>query len=312
MAWLERKHQRLALCVAVLLGCAWSSVFAQTADIMWRNMKTGENVIWQGGDYRNIQTVASTPLRWEVIGTSRNIYTGGASIIWRNKVDGRMQEWLGAQSEWAYSLPRDTYLRWTFGGAGIFDSGAGRGDYLWRDGSGHNMLWRLEADTKFLTTVRNMDWKIAGVGDFDKDGYSDILWRNSANGANVIWSHGDSRQSIAMPSLRLAYQVAGIGDFDGDGSTDILWREANTGQNVVWNMWADTTTVLRSAPTSWRVAGIGDFDADGRSDVLWRNAVSGKNVIWLGGDAAHPIAVATVTDPAWVVVAVADLTPRYI
>jgi hypothetical protein len=47
------------------------------------------------------------------------------------------------------------------------------------------------------------------------------------------------------------------------------------------------------------------------SDVLWRDSASGRNVIWPGADGRHAVALATVADPAWVVAAVADFTPRY-
>ena len=76
------------------------------------------------------------------------------------------------------------------------------------------------------STVRN---------DFDGDGKSDIMWRNSATGANVEWF----MNGIAVGSSGLTnyvtnanYSIAGMGDFDGDGMTDILWRDSVDGWNV--------------------------------------------------------------------------------
>ena len=38
-----------------------------------------------------------------------------------------------------------------------------------------------------IPNMSDVNWDIAGVGDFDSDGMVDILWRNSYNGPNRIW-----------------------------------------------------------------------------------------------------------------------------
>src|SRR5258708_28422886 len=38
-----------------------------------------------------------------------------------------------------------------------------------------------------LATVTDLNWRIAGSGDFDGDGKSDILWRHGATGEISIW-----------------------------------------------------------------------------------------------------------------------------
>ena len=42
------------------------------------------------------------------------------------------------------------------------------------------------------TTVADQNWKVAGTGDFNGDGKSDILWRNTSTGDNAIWKSGDA------------------------------------------------------------------------------------------------------------------------
>ncbi len=32
-----------------------------------------------------------------------------------------------------------------------------------------------------------LDWKMSGIGDFNKDGNPDILWRNPSTGENLVW-----------------------------------------------------------------------------------------------------------------------------
>jgi len=38
-----------------------------------------------------------------------------------------------------------------------------------------------------INTVADLNWKIAGVGDFDGDGKSDILWRHANTGENWMY-----------------------------------------------------------------------------------------------------------------------------
>ena len=313
MAPLIRTHHRLACFVAALLGCACSNALAQTSDILWRNTRTGANVIWKGGDFRVIQAVPAASTNWEVIGTARSSYSGDTSLIWRNSNDGRVLAWANAQTDYMAYLPIDR--RWTLAGTGFFDTDTHACDFLWRDATGQNMLWRWGLDAADpLIAVANMDWEIAGIGDFDGDVYSDILWRNKADGRNVIWLRGDARHLRSVTAVtNLAWRIVGVGDFDGDDVDDILWRESKTGRNVVWN-WARAGAYARTlvtAPTlSWHVVGVGDFNTDGKSDVLWRDAATGRNVIWSGADGRQVIPVARVPDQAWVVAAVGDFTPR--
>ena len=65
-----------------------------------------------------------------------------------------------------------------------------------------------------------------GVGDFDGDGKSDILWRHRTTGDLWTWPmHGATQLSQThIGSADVGYKVVGIGDYDGDGKADILLR----------------------------------------------------------------------------------------
>src|SRR6266480_964100 len=103
-------------------------------------------------------------------------------------------------------------------------SGDGRSDILWRNAStGENYLYPMNGTTilageGFLRTVADLNWKIAGVGDFDGDGKADILWRNSSTGENYIWLMNGlstaSQGSVNFVDPASGWQVQGVGDFD--------------------------------------------------------------------------------------------------
>ena len=80
------------------------------------------------------------------------------------------------------------------------------------------------------------------IGDFNGDGKSDILWRNT-NGTLIDWTMNGSQianvQQVTFGgspvSLDSSWQIAQIGDFNGNGASDILLRNTN-GAMVEWSM----------------------------------------------------------------------------
>jgi hypothetical protein len=72
---------------------------------------------------------------------------------------------------------------------------------------------------------------VVGTGDFNGDGKSDILWRDT-NGDVYIWLMNGFQliSSADLGNDPLVWSIAGVGDCNGDGTNDILWR--NTGGDV--------------------------------------------------------------------------------
>jgi len=131
----------------------------------------------------------------------------------------------------------------------------------------------------------NSAWEIAGTGDFDHDGNTDILWRNPTTGQMHEWdmANGQWAGSQDLGSYNADWRTAGIGDFNNDGTSDVLWRNPSTGQIETWllsdGQWQRSVGLGSHGP-EWEVAGIGDFNGDGTSDVLWRNSSTGQMDQW--------------------------------
>jgi hypothetical protein len=149
------------------------------------------------------------------------------------------------------------------------------------------------------------------VTDFNKDGKTDILWRNYANRDNLIWlMNGNTRIGdidVDSSNDNAWYPVA-TGDFNNDGNVDIMWRYhwgINTGHNVVWfmngNQHISDFVLDRVDDNNWHVSGTGDFNQDGSVDIIWRNYVTGANSVWLmrGVERASIVDIDPVTDVNW-------------
>jgi len=118
--------------------------------------------------------------------------------------------------------------------------------------------------------------------DFNSDGRSDILWRNTAGDVSTWLLNGYSATNSSLSSIWTGWIVAGTGDFNGDGKSDVLWRD-NAGNLAIWLMNGATVSsyaTVGNLATSWTVAGVADFNADGRADILWRST-SGDVAAWL-------------------------------
>jgi hypothetical protein len=223
---------------------------------------------------------------------------GRSDILWRSE-SGQLTDWLG-QANGSFSdngtnVQANPGTSWHVAGSGDF-SGDGRSDILWRNDNGMVLDWLGQANGGFADNAAaslnnpGTGWQVAATGDFNGDGRSDILWRNS-NGMVLDWlgqANGgladNAGASLSNPGT--AWQVAATGDFNGDGRSDILWRNAS-GVVVDWlgqtnGSFADNGAASLSSPgTAWHVVASGDFNGDGRDDILWRND-NGALVDWLG------------------------------
>jgi hypothetical protein len=177
--------------------------------------------------------------------------------------------------------------------------GDGRADLLWQNQqTGALSIWFLQNAVAWRTSALRPEsfadpqWRIAALGDFDRDGSADVLWHHRGTRELYAWllqkavPVGGSLLSPATPPVP-GWEVRGAADFDGDGGPDILWNDPATRELHVWLM--DGLRLRQSvklglgsfADTSWQVRGLADLNADGRPDVLWHNQSTGELYVWL-------------------------------
>jgi hypothetical protein len=98
-------------------------------------------------------------------------------------------------------------------------------------------------------------WTVAGTGDFDGDGMSDIVWRDSS-GNTAVWLMNGANIAMAGGLGNIAaWSIVQIGDYNGDGMSDLLWRDGN-GNTAMWFMngvTIATTGSVGNIPPVWNV-----------------------------------------------------------
>jgi glucose/arabinose dehydrogenase len=151
--------------------------------------------------------------------------------------------------------------------------------------------------------------------DFNADAMSDILWRNSVTGNNVVsFMHGTTPAGGAvLPRVPdTNWRIVGTSDFDNDGQVDILWRNQATGANVMLfmngTMAAGAALLTAQNDLNWRIVATGDFNGDGRRDILWRHQVTGNNMVWFmnGFTLTAEVTLTSMLDTNWTVGGVGD------
>ncbi len=196
--------------------------------------------------------------------------------------------------------------------------GNGRGDLLFRHAVSQKLsVWLLDGSDRIAGDLvqsagtPNANWQVVGTGDLDRDGSTDLVWRNRLSGALVYWYLQGLVQisgAAVVGEQDLAWEVAGTGDFDQDQWVDLLWRHAESGELQIWRMQDQVRLerlLIDGAPSTdpkSEVAAIADFDGDADLDLLWRSE-SGELRLWLlegtrylGEQDLDP---ALLTDPNW-------------
>jgi len=153
--------------------------------------------------------------------------------------------------------------------------------------------------------------------DFNVDGKSDLIWRNTVTGQVVLWTMNGAQRLASLDSVTVQpswnWDLVGTGDFNADMKTDLVWRQADTGEVQVWQMDANSRTgayTVRTLPiaSGWHVIGVSDIDGNGVHEILWRNTSSGEVVasIISGGRESYTNRIHLIGND-WALEAVADL-----
>jgi len=257
---------------------------AGTDDILWRNSVTGAtHISFMNGTSSHLSqdiTGLSTDLTWKIAGVGDFNNDRYDDILWRNITTGQnkisFMDGPTVLSEQAVAPAADT--NWQVAGIGDFNYDK-KADILWRhDVNRRVWMYLMDGNTVINgggagehIAFTSENWDIQGVGDFDDNGKSDILWRHNTNGR--VWAYLMDGITVANhpagnptePGKHIAFtgldwNIKAIGDYNGDGQDDIFWRNDTFGWNHMYFM--NGVSIINGAGAG---EGVNTF-----SDLTWK------------------------------------------
>lgn len=211
------------------------------ADMLWRD-GSGNVSIWfmNGASVASAAGVGTLTSNWTLYGTGDLNGDGTGDLLWRDSNTGTVAVWFMNGATVASTTSFGTIPgNWTI-------LGDANGQVLWRDTAGDIALWNVQngqvTSSNGLGNVSS-NFVVQGVGDFNGDGFIDLLWRDTNSGTLSIWfSNGNHITSGAIVgTLTSNWNVAQIGDYNGDGKSDILLLDS-AGDLAVWLMSGSTVS----------------------------------------------------------------------
>ena len=240
-------------------------------DVIWLNDSTRQASVWNMGGATGTTMLSWSYLSsvgvpgWTVAGTGDFDGDGHPDVIWQNDSTRQVVIWFMGGTEGTTMLTW-TYISsagvpgWTIVGVGDMN-GDGHPDIVWQNDSTRQVtVWYMGGvdgttmlSWSYLSSSGVPGWKVAALGDFDRDGHVDVVWQNDSTRQVSVWYMGGPQgtdmlgwnyiSSAGVPG----WSIAGSADFNADGRPDIVWQNDSTRQVSIWYMGGGQGNTM----TSW-------------------------------------------------------------
>lgn len=182
-------------------------------------------------------------------------------------------------------------------------NGDGNSDILWRSmNSGVASVWNMKAAVRqsmgnlptalgaYNNTIgsgaTSAGWHIGGTGDFNSDGYTDLLVRNGAVGSVAVWLLKGQPTGAVLSKIADGVATAPFTPVCVPPASSCGDTTRGSG-GVVDSEGTPIKVLSRSVGQGWQVAGIGEFGSSASTtkdtssdDVLWRYLGTGHTYVW--------------------------------
>jgi hypothetical protein len=185
---------------------------------------------------------------WKIVDSGDLDGDGKPDVLFQHE-DGSLAVWImngTTRTSAQYLSPSNAgNSAWKAVALGDFDAD-GKLDLLFQNTDGTLGVWYLNGLTlKSVAMVRpnnpgDAGWKAVGVGEFNGDGKTDIVFQHTDGSLGVWYMNG---VSLILPALLTpsnpgdaAWRVVGTTDLNGDGKTDLLFQHSGNQDLAVWYM----------------------------------------------------------------------------
>ena len=185
------------------------------ADLVWQNKADGRISAWlMEGLQKTDAALLSIPqvpdLNWRVRALTDADGDGRADIFWQHTTQGLVAVWLmngfDVVDGSLIQAPKITDLDWRLVGV----SGEQAGDALtlhWQhEGDGRLAIW-LVSEMQLMSggltgmSVPDTNWKIRAMGDLNRDGLADYIWRHEADGRLSVWLGRSNSNTVNLGTV---------------------------------------------------------------------------------------------------------------
>jgi hypothetical protein len=271
------------------------------ADVLWRNYKTGENTVWYmdgnrfaknptaakaGEDFDSLFQVADS--NWRLDAAADFNGDSKTDLLWRNYKTGENAVWFMNGSKFlsnsatpqagdSAALLKFEDPNWQIEGAGDLN-GDTKTDIVWRNTkTGDTAIWflngtqfinnnaspQLGTDYAFTQKVGDVNWRVEAVADFNRDGKSDLVWRNGKTGETAVWFMNGAKFAVnpsapvagadfvSLGAIDPSLEIKDAADYDGNGTTDLLVYNKSNGSSSMWFL-TELSAGSLNGSSNWR------------------------------------------------------------
>jgi hypothetical protein len=262
-------------------------------DLLWHHRTEGWVAAWQ---MNGMQMTAGTllsrsqvaDLDWTPVAAADLDRNATTDIVWQGQAANRLALWRMVGTDVVHEddlLPSPESPQWTLRASSDFNQD-GDPDFVWQhQGTGQIEIWYMRSGSvpsPFFPEpdwgpperlgvvplgpglVADVNWTIVGAGDFNRDGWPDLVWQHEGDGRIAVWKMRGStlvEGGLTSPGQvdDLDWKIRAVGDLNGDDQPDLIWQHRADGRVAVWLMNGTEQLrgiVIHQVPdTAWEIVG---------------------------------------------------------